>query len=476
MTPMDYGRLLGELSQEMAERFPRSAALQRDACRYLVDGGSHPLRLMEPFPPRIASAEGGRVHDVDDHDLLDFWQGHMANVLGHNPRVVTSQVATRLAEGYGLQLGMTDRLQVEVAEILCRRTGADKVRLTTSGTLASMYGMMLARAFTGRSLVMKVGNGWHGAQPWSLKGCKYRAGDGVGYGGVDSEGLSPEIADSVVVTTFNDPQRLRDDFERHGDELACFIVEPLIGSGGMIPATREYLQLARELTYEHGALLIFDEVIDGFRFRAGDLAALYEVEPDLAIYGKAIGGGMPLAALAGREEVMRLLGRAGGARVAAFGGTFSAHPASLLAAKVYLSYLVEHEDEVYGRLADLGRKMRDAMVAGFSDEGIFAICTGAGPDLPTGSSVAMVHFPHEVDARIDTPQAAFDPRVCDVTLRTKVLGPAMLLEGVHMVHGHGSAATPHTDEDMSFLREVCSRVARRVKRHLGPVRREASLR
>jgi glutamate-1-semialdehyde 2,1-aminomutase len=465
MTPMDYGRLLGELSHEMAERFPRSAALQREACRYLVDGGSHPLRLIEPFPPRIASAEGGWMRDVDDHDLLDFWQGHMSNVLGHNPPVVTSELATRFGEGFGLQLGMTDRLQVEVAEILCRRTGAEKVRLTTSGTLASMYAMMLARAFTGRSRVMKVGNGWHGAQPWSLKGFEYHAEGGVGYGGVDTEGLSAEVSDSVVVTAFNDPERLRDDFERCGDELACFMVEPLIGSGGMIPATREYLRLARELTHEHGALLVLDEVIDGFRFRAGNLAALYDVEPDLAIYGKAIGGGMPVAALAGRDQVMGLLGRAAGSRVAAYGGTFSAHPASLLAAKVTMSYLVEHEDEVYGRLSDLGRKMREAMVAGFAEEGIFAVCTGTSPDLPTGSSVAMVHFPHAEDARIETPEAAFDPKVCDVTLRRKVLGPALLLEGVHLVQGHGAAATAHTDADMEALREACSRVARRVKRH-----------
>lgn len=475
-TAIDYEPLLGELSEEKARCFPRSAALQRQACRYLVDGGSHPLRLLEPFPPRIAAAEGGWVQDVDGHALLDFWQGHMANVLGHNPTVVTSEVSMRLAQGYGLQLGMAERLQVEVAEILCRRTGADKVRLTTSGTLASMYGIMLARAFTGRSRVLKVGNGWHGAQPWSLKGCHYHAEDGTGYGGVDSEGLSAEIAQSVIVTGFNDPERLRDDFRRSGDELACFIVEPLIGAGGMIPATREYLRLARELTHEHGALLVFDEVIAGFRFRAGDLAALYGVEPDLAIYGKAIGGGMPVAALAGREEVMRLLGHAGESRVAAFGGTYSAHPASLLAAKVSMSHLVEHEEEVYGRLADRGREMREAMVSGFSDEGIFAVCTGAGPDLPTGSSVAMVHFPHAVDTRIDTPEAAFDPRVCDVTLRTKVLGPAMLLESVHMVQGHGAAALPHTDEDMSFLRDACSNVARRVKRHLRPVRQEASLR
>ena len=130
-----------------------------------------------------------------------------------------------------------------------------------------------------------------------------------------------------------------------------------------------------------------------------------------------------------------------------------------------MNHLVDYEAEVYARLAELGRQMRDAIVAGFADGGIFALCTGAGPDLPTGSSLAMVHFPDAEDARIDKPEAAFDPAMCDVALRTRVLPPALLLEGVHMVEGHGAAATAHGEEDLKILREACSRAARRVTRH-----------
>jgi glutamate-1-semialdehyde 2,1-aminomutase len=470
MSARDYSRLLNELTETFVGRFPRSAALDHAARRHLVDGGSHTLRLIKPFPPRIVSAQGGWVCDEDGNDILDFWQGHMANVLGHNPEVVTSALARGFAGGFGLQLGMTDRLQVEVAEILCRRTGADRVRLTTSGTLAGMYAVMLARAFTGRHLVLKVGGGWHGAHPWSMRGSFFRSDNGAGFEGVDTEGLPAAVSDDVIVTSFNDPQRLHEDFVRLGDRLACFVLEPLIGAGGLIPATREYLELARRLTQQHGALLILDEVIDGFRFRAGNLAALYGIEADLAVYGKAIGGGMPVAALAGREEVMRLIGRAGGHRVTVLGGTYSAHPASMLAAKVYMSHLVEYEDEIYGRLSNLGQQMRDALSAGFAEEGIFAVCTGGAPELPCGSSLGMVHFPWREDTTIITPQAVFDPAVCDVELRTQVLGPAMLLENVHMVQGHGSAATAHTDEDMELLKNACRRVARRVKPYLksGP--------
>ena len=127
MGARNYSRLLAEIAEQFSKRFPRSEALHHDACQHLVDGGSHSLRLMQPFPPRIVSAKGGWIRDEDGHDILDFWQGHMANVLGHNPPVVTSQLARALKDGFGLQLGMTDRLQVEVAEILCRRTGADRV-------------------------------------------------------------------------------------------------------------------------------------------------------------------------------------------------------------------------------------------------------------------------------------------------------------------------------------------------------------
>jgi len=466
MKTRNYSRLINELSEASARRSPKSAELNRTAKDNLVDGGSHALRLMTPFPPRIVSSRGGWIVDEDGHDILDFWQGHMANVLGHNPEVVTTELAAAFDRGFGLQLGMADRLQAEVADLLCRQTGAERVRLTTSGTLADMYAVMLSRAFTGRDLVMKVGGGWHGAQPWSLKGYVYHPQGDIGFQGVDSEGLPETVTDDVIVTGFNDPDRLRDDFERYGDRVACFVIEPLIGAGGLIPSTREYLHLARELTHKHGVLLIFDEVVTGFRFRAGNLGALYGITPDLAAYGKAIGGGMPVAALAGRADVMGLIGRGGGNRVAVLGGTYCAHPSSMLSARAQMSFLVEHEDEVYPRIADLGKKMRAAMVSGFADEGILACSTGNSRDLPSGSSLGMVHFPYDPDTVFDTPEKVHDPEFSDVALRTHVLGLALLLEGVHMVHGHGSAATTHTEEDMEFLKEACRKVARRVKPYL----------
>jgi len=467
MKNRDYTRLLAELAETYARHSPRSRALHERAVRYMVDGGSHTLRLVQPFPPRIAAAHGAWLTDEDDHRILDFWQGHLANILGHNPTVVTSAVARALADGWGLQTGFTDRLQVEVAELLCQRTGAERVRFTTSGTLATMYAIMLARAFTGRDRVLKVGGGWHGGQPWALKGINFQTASGFQH--LESDGLPAAVADEVVVTRFNDPDALRDDFRHHGDRLACFIVEPFIGVGGFMPATREYLRVARELTHQYGAVLILDEVIAGFRFRAGDLGALYGIQPDLITLGKIIGGGMPVAAVAGRAEVMELAGgRAGGGRVKFSGGTYSAHPASMLAAKTCLTYLVEHEAEIYPPLGASGERTRQTIQDAFTAEGIPVHLTG-GPstnDPLPGSSLFMLHFPYQPTARLNCPEDLFDPTVCDVTLSHKVLDLALLVEDVFMLHSHGGVSTAHTQADIEFLGEACRRVARRIKPYL----------
>jgi glutamate-1-semialdehyde 2,1-aminomutase len=466
MKTRDYTGLLAELAESYAQYAPKSGAIQQQALAYLVDGGSHTLRLRKPFPPRVVSAKGAWVTDEDGHQILDFWQGHLVNILGHNPEVLTSALARAFADGSGLQTGFTDRLQVEAAEILCRQTGMERVRFTTSGTLATMYAILLARAFTGRTLVMKVGGGWHGAQPWALKGIGYHAGDGQGFGKVESEGVPVGVTDKVIVSDYNDPDRLRDHFREFGDRLACFIVEPFLGAGGYVPATLEYLQTAEELARHHGALLIFDEVISAFRFRAGSVAALYGVRPDLATYGKVIGGGMPVAAVAGRADIMELVGRSKGRKVGFSGGTYSAHPASLLAAKTVMAHLVEQENVIYPRLAELGASARRAMEAAFAGEGIYACCTGHRDEVLPGSSLFMLHFPYQEDACLEGPQNWHNPAVCDVVLRQQVLDLALLLEDVFVVHSHGAVSTAHTELEVNLLAEACQRVAQRIKPYL----------
>ncbi|HSJ56304.1 MAG TPA: aminotransferase class III-fold pyridoxal phosphate-dependent enzyme, partial [Anaerolineae bacterium] len=241
-----------------------------------------------------------------------------------------------------------------------------------------------------------------------------------------------------------------------------------VGVGGNMAASQEYIRTARELTLRYGVVLIFDEVIAGFRFRAGNVGALYGVQPDLTTIGKIMGGGMPVAAVAGRADIMNLVARGASGQVQFSGGTYSAHPASILAAKTVMNYLAEHEQEIYPYLAELGERTRQMLENVFQQEGIYAVCTGGGDGILPGSSMFMLHFPHREGMRPTMPEECFNPALCDVTLSQKVLDLALLLENVFILHSHGGLATTHTEDDLAFLEQACRNAARRIKPHLRP--------
>jgi glutamate-1-semialdehyde 2,1-aminomutase len=328
-----------------------------------------------------------------------------------------------------------------------------------------MYATLLARAYTGRTRVLKVGGGWHGAQPWALKGV-YFAESGAQPWVVESQGLPGGAAEEVIISRYNDSDMLRDHFEQHGDQLSCFIVEPFIGSGGYILANPEYLRTARQLADQYGVVLIFDEVISGFRFRAGDLGGMYTIRPDLATFAKIIGGGMPVAAIAGRAEVMRMCAKVGG-KTRVSGGTYAGHAASLFAAKTMLEYLIAHEDGVYPRIAALGETLRRTTEQIFAAEGIHVRCTGYPNAVVPGSSMAMPHFAFDPNHPLISPDDVNDPAICDHTLREKVFQLALLCEDVHVVHGLGAVSTAHTEEDLRFYAGAIERVAHRLKPYLS---------
>lgn len=460
MKRRDYAPLLAQFAEAYAKRAPQSAALHERAAKIMVDGGSNTLRLLHPFSPRLTGAKGAWLQDEDGHQILDFWQGHHANILGHNPEMVTRALAEFFGEGLGLQTGFTDRVQIEAAELICRQTGAERVRFTTTGALATMNAILLARAFTGRELVMKVGGGWHGGHPWGLKGVGYHG----GFAGMDSAGVPTSVHENIIITNYNHTEKLQDHFRLYGDKLACFIVEPVIGGGGLMPAKKEYLQTARELTQKHGTMLIFDEVISGFRFRAGNVAALYGVQPDLMTLGKAIGGGMPVAAVAGRADILHWAGKGG--KVKFEGGTYAAHPASMLAGKVFMQHLLEHEAAIYPHLFATGAKLRETVAKIFAEENIYVRFAGdRNRDLP-GNPMHMLLFPYQEGGALDTPEEVRNPAICDLELSEKVLQLGLLLENVFTVHGMGSNSAAHTESDIAFLGEACRQFAKRVKAFL----------
>ncbi len=455
----DNARLLDHLSRLYLEAYPHAGLELTRSADSLIHGGSHSLRLFSPAPFRITQSRGATVTDGDGREILDFWQGHYTNILGHNPPVVTEALIHGLENGYGLQSGLVDSLQIDFAELLKKQIGAERIRFTTSGALANQYAIMLARAFTGRSLILKIGGGWQGAQALTFKGVSFRD----GYDHPETEGLSQDMMDRVLVARYNDTGNLEEIFRQHGDQIACFILEPWMGMGGFMPATAEYLHAARDLTQQYGAALILDEIISGFRFRAGGVHTLYGIEPELSTYAKIVGGGMPLAVVAGREEIMRLCGPESGRRVKFDGGTFSAHPASLLAGYTTVGHLAANEDEIYPRLGKMGEKMRRGVEEAFDREGVSVICTGYGNEVVPDSSVAMVHFPINEQLQIISPEQVWDPTVCDVERREQVLKLALLLGRVHVMHGLGAITTEHTDEHLQWLFEACEAAAVHIR-------------
>jgi glutamate-1-semialdehyde 2,1-aminomutase len=459
---MDKKTLLQDLLQEYVQTHKKSETFFRKASQFLIRGGSHNLRLFDPFPFYDLYCQGSKITDIDGNTYVDFWQGHFANILGHNPPFVLAELSKAYQQGHGLTTGFPSTLQFELAELLLSKISAKKIRFTTSGTLATMYAVMLSKAKTNRDLVMKVGGGWHGSHPYALKGISIYE---RGFTKMESAGLPGGTDEMILITRFNDEEDLKEKFKMYGDRTACFIIEPFIGAGGFIFGDINYIRQARQLSTQYGSLLIFDEVVSGFRFHAGMLQRLYNVEPDLTVFGKAIGGGMPLSAVAGSDEVMGLCGPGAkkNERVKVEGGTFSAHPSSMLAGLTFIKYLVKQEDEIYARIGRLGERVRTEIEKIFASYGFNVKCTGDGNPVARNSSLVGVHFLHKRCDRIASPEQVWNPDVCDTEMREKVFKLAMLREGYNIFHGYGSISGAHTEEEIQASLDAVEKIARKWK-------------
>ncbi len=432
----------------------------------MVRGGSHTIRLWKPYPFFVTAARGPEVRDVDGRSYVDYWQGHYANILGHNPPFILRKTAEFLGRG-GLHTGFEAQHQVELAELLLSRLGlrGHKVRFTTSGTLATMYTVMLAEGHTGRDLVLKIGGGWHGASPYLLKGVRHTA--GRGYDVLASAGIGGDIARKTIVTRFNDGEALQRIFAERGDRIACFILEPFLGVGGFLPADREYLALARKLTHKHGTVLVFDEIISGFRFCPSGVQTLYGIEPDLATFGKLIGGGHAVSAVVGRSDILEGCRGSGpeAKRVLFEGGTFSAHSEYLKAGLLLLRHVIDRAPTVYPQLARSGHILRTGIEKAFAREGIEARCTGGGNEAVPGSSLFMVHFP-KAGGPLRCPEDLNDETRADVALREELLKLALLVNGVNVVHGGGAVSAVHGKKELERTLAAYAEAARVFRRFL----------
>jgi glutamate-1-semialdehyde 2,1-aminomutase len=447
-----------QLIEEYGRRFSRSQAHFRRTSAHLLDGCSHAVRWNDPFMPVMRKASGAHVTDLDGNRFVDYWQGHFANLLGHNPALIRGALASALEEGRGLQSGMLHEVEARVTELICRCTGAESVRVTTSGSLGTFYASLLCRADTDRDCVLKVTGGWHGSQPFGLKGVRQH---GEAYDQVETEGLSSSTPNEILLTRYNDIDDLRRTFHEHGDRIACMLVEPVMGQGGGIPATPEYLREVRDLTAHHGARMVCDEIITGFRFRAGDLTQMYGVEPDLLVLGKVLGGGMPVAAVAGRRELLALCTREQH-RVKYEGGTYSAHELSMLASATLLEYLIAEEATVYPALAAAGERLREGIRSVAADAGLAVSLLGTPGPAGESSSLVMMHVLAEPGPDPASPEelaARAHPRIDDGLLKS-----VLLLHGVSVRTGLGALSTEHSETDLEHTFDGLAGALERLSR------------
>jgi glutamate-1-semialdehyde 2,1-aminomutase len=342
----------------------RSRRLFERARRYIPGGVNSPVRAYGSVglsPPFIARAKGARIWDADGNEFIDYVGSWGPMILGHADAGVLR--AVRAAMKSGTSFGAPTELETELARLVCDALpSVEKVRMVSSGTEATMSALRLARAATGRSRILKFEGCYHGHADSLLVG----AGSGVATLGIPgSPGVPEAFTELTVQAPYNDLEAASQAFSRWGDEIACVIVEPAAGNMGLVPPVPGFLEGLRELCDRSGALLVFDEVMTGFRVSWRGMQGLVGVEPDLTCLGKVVGGGLPAAAYGGRAELMDQMAPDGPVYQA---GTLSGNPLAMAAGIETLRRL--QKPRTYERLASLATRLVRGLATAAEDRGV----------------------------------------------------------------------------------------------------------
>jgi glutamate-1-semialdehyde 2,1-aminomutase len=313
----------------------RSSQLFRAAQKRIPGGVNSPVRAFrhvgaDPF--FIERAQGAKIWDVDGNEYIDYVGSWGPLILGHAPKVIVD--AVREAAARGLTFGIPNPLEVEMAELICTwMPSVEKVRMVNSGTEATMSCIRLARGFTGRDKIIKFDGCYHG----HVDALLVKSGSGaLTHGRPDSAGVPEAFVDLTISLPFNNSDLVRQAFHENRDQIAAIILEPIPANAGLYFPRKDFLSILREECTKHGALLIFDEVITGFRLARGGAQEIYGIKPDLSALGKVIGGGLPVGAFGGRAEIMDQLSPDGPVYQA---GTLSGNPLAMAAGLAQLHEL-----------------------------------------------------------------------------------------------------------------------------------------
>jgi glutamate-1-semialdehyde 2,1-aminomutase len=418
-----------DLTADYEEKRPKSKKLYVRAKKVLPAGVSYFIRYFEPYPFYVSHARGSKIHDVDGNTYIDFWMGHYTHILGHNPAPIRRAVERQLEKG--IHLGVCHELEVALAEQMVKMVpSADMVRFTNSGTEASMYATRLVRAHTGKDKIVKFEGCWHGGYDALQIAVK------PPLDVLETSGLPEEVVKNTIVAPFNDLETTRQ--KTKNEKIAAFIIEPVLGSGGGIPAEREFLQGLRELSHEKNALLVFDEVITGFRLSPGGAQKFYGVIPDLTILGKILGGGFPVGAVVGRRGIMERLDATIYERpqLCFHGGTFSANPITMTAGLTMLKLL--EDGSIIRQLNKCCAKLRQQLKEIFERNQIDVQVTGEG-------SLFLVHFTREEIKDVHGVSRADKQRLDDYHT-------SLMMNGVFFLPRKlGALSKAHTEADLEKL-------------------------
>lgn len=430
---------------EYVKRTPNSRKLFERASKYSPAGVSHNIRYFRPYPFFVRKGEGSRLTDVDGNVYTDYWMVHMAAILGHAHPDVVRAVAQQAPLGF--HYGTANEMSVDLAETICKNLpSGEMLRFCNSGLEATNYAVRLARGYTGKKIIVKMIGGWHG-------GNELQVAVTAPFDKPESKGILDEQSRFVVAAPFNDIAGTSSIMRKHSSDIAGIIVEPMLGAGGCLPADKKYLEYLREAAEENDALLIFDEVITGFRLSLNSGQGYYQVKPNLTTLGKVIGGGLPIGALAGEKEVMAITDHthsaAKGDYVWTGGGTFSMNPMSMTAGLATLRHLLQNP-RIYDDIGRLGDSARERLDKEFADREIPTKSIGIG-------SLFQTHFLKSEDLKINNATERSNN-----TLRERQFEYhfRLMLQGIFFLPEHeGAISAAHTQKDIDRLVEAAGTVA-----------------
>jgi glutamate-1-semialdehyde 2,1-aminomutase len=413
----------------------KSKRLYSRSAKVFPGGISHNIRYFEPYPFFVNAAKGRQLHDVDGNRYTDYWMGHWALILGHSPKPVADALAAQVRNG--TLYGTVNDVSVELAETIQKlMPRAETMRFSSTGSEATMYAVRLARAKTGRRVIAKAIGGWHGFNTTLMQTVNYPFEAEEGPGLVQDEG---QYVESIP---FNNLDASLKVLETIKDDLACVIIEPVLGGAGCIPPAAGYLQGLQEFAKKNGSLFILDEIVTGFRLSLHGAASAYKLEPDLFTLGKIAGGGMPIGIVCGDKEIMSLADPVSRkdkeARCAIGGGTFSANPVTMTAGLATLNFLKKNR-QVYTKIDRLGGMARKGLSKIFADARIPCQVTGLG-------SIFLTHFGKEMV------QDASDVATSDRELLTRYHLALMADHGIFFLPGKmGVLSYAHDEGDVKRL-------------------------